>query len=62
MSIYDSLLLCHHNFDFVVLNIQFLVGKKINYNIMTGSLLFNFKHAYQGDSVCPFLSSSLELV
>ncbi len=54
MSIYNFLFLCNHNFDSIVLRIQFLVVQKFNQNIMTRSISFNLKHTYQASFVCPF--------
>lgn len=54
MFIYNSLPLCHHNFDIVVLRNQFRVVHKFNQNIMTRSLPLNLKQTYRSSSICPF--------
>ncbi len=54
MYIYNFLFLCHHNFDFVVLIIQFPVVQKFNQNVMTQSPPFNLKQTYQTCSIYPF--------
>ncbi len=53
MSIYNSLLFSHHDFDFIMFKIQFPIVQKFNQNIVMGSPPFNLKQAYQTTFVCP---------
>jgi hypothetical protein len=53
MSIYNSLLFSHHNFDFVMPRIQFLIVQKFNQNVVTRNLPFNLKQTYQSNFVHP---------
>jgi hypothetical protein len=54
MSIYNFLLLHHHNLDSIMFIIQFPIVQKFNKNIMTMNLPFNLKQTYQFSFICPF--------
>ncbi len=53
MFVYNSLFFSHHDFDYVMFRIQFVVVQKFNQNVVTRSLPFNLKQTYQTNYVCP---------